>query len=351
MNQLQESLVKLVERKDLTEAEAESAMKCLMSGEATPAQIASFLTALRMKGETIQEITAFARTMRSFASCIFPNVEGPLVDTCGTGGDKIKTFNISTAAMFVAAGAGVTIAKHGNRSVTSKAGSADIIEAFGARIDLPPEEVQRCIEDIGIGFMFAPRFHGAMKHATPVRREMGIRTVFNILGPLTNPAGAQSQVMGVYDAALTEKLAQVLKNLGSKQAMVVHGLDGLDEISTIGGTQISELLKGDVRTYKVRPEDFGFKRATPEMIAGGDIAENVRTVLRVLRGEKGPKREIVLLNAAAAIFVGEKSRDIMEGIEVAANSIDSKLAYEKVVQLVEATGGDLEKLRKWEGSI
>lgn len=222
MEAMKHTISKLVDGKDLTEAEAEAVMKCVMSGEVTQAQISSFLTALRMKGETVEEITAFARVMREFAARITPKVDDILVDTCGTGGDKIKTFNVSTAAMFVAAGAGIRIAKHGNRSVTSKAGSADVIEAVGVQIDLPPEEVQRCIETIGIGFMFAPRFHGAMKHATSVRREMGIRTVFNVLGPLTNPAGAQAQLMGVYDAGLTEKLAHVLGKLGCKRAMVVH---------------------------------------------------------------------------------------------------------------------------------
>lgn len=341
----------VVKGKDLTEAEAEAAMKYIMSGEATPVQISSFLTALRLKGETVEEITAFARVMREFAARITPKVDDILVDTCGTGGDKIKTFNISTAAMFVAAGAGLLIAKHGNRSVTSKAGSADVVEALGVRIDLPPAEVQRCIETVGIGFMFAPRFHGAMKYATPVRREMGIRTVFNVLGPLTNPAGAQAQVMGVYDAALTEKLARVLGKLGCKRAMVVHGLDGLDEISTLGETQISELSGGEVRTYTITPESFGIEHASAEALAGKDVGENARTLLRILRGERGPRRDIVLLNAAAAIVVGGKAKDLHEGTAIAANSVDSGRAYEKVVQLVEATGGDVQKLKAWEASL
>lgn len=351
MNALQDALKKVVAGEDLMEAEAGAAMRSLMSGEATPAQIAAFLTALRMKGETIPEITAFARTMREFATRLSPKVEGPLVDTCGTGGDRIKTFNVSTAAMFVAAGAGVTIAKHGNRSVTSKAGSADVVEALGVKIDLQPEEVQNCIEDIGIGFMFAPKFHGAMKYATPVRREMGIRTVFNILGPLTNPAGAKAQVMGVYDAKFTEKLAHVLKNLGCERAMVVHGIGGLDEISTFGETQISELRDGAVKTYTIKPEDFGIKCSTPDEIAGKDLAGNVRTILRVLRGEKGPGRDIVILNAAAALVVGGKAKNLREGVSIATETIDSKLAHEKVVHLVEATAGDLEKLKEWEESL
>lgn len=351
MNSIQAAIRKLIEMRDLTEGEAEAAMKCIMSGEATQAQIGSFLTALRMKGETIEEITAFARVMREFAARITPKVDDILVDTCGTGGDKVKTFNISTAAMFVAAGAGIRIAKHGNRSVTSKAGSADVIEAMGVRIDLPPDEVQRCIESIGIGFMFAPRFHGAMKYATPVRREMGIRTVFNILGPLTNPASAQAQVMGVFDGALTEKLAHVLGRLGCKRAVVVHGLDGLDEISTLGETQISELKDGKVRTFKLKPEDLGIKRTSVETIAGKDLEENVRMLIRVLRGEQGPRRDIVLLNAAAAMVVGGKARDLRQGLAIAAGTIDSGRAYEKVAQLVEATAGDIQKLKGWEGGL
>jgi anthranilate phosphoribosyltransferase len=342
---IQEAIGKLVEGRDLTEAEAEEAMKCIMSGEATKAQMGSFLTALRMKGETVEEITALARVMREFATKVRPKVDGPLVDTCGTGGDRIKTFNISTAAMFAAAGAGVRIAKHGNRSVTSRAGSADVVEAVGVRVDLSPEEVERCIEDVGIGFMFAPRFHAAMRHAMGPRREIGMRTVFNILGPLTNPAGVQAQVLGVSEAGLTEKLARVLGRLGCRRAMVVHGLDGLDEISTLGGTRISELNDGELRTFTIFPEEFGFERASPEEIAGGGAEENARLLLRVLRGEKGPRRDIVLLNAAAAIVVGGKADGLHEGMSMAADSIDSGLAHEKLLQLVEATGGDLQKLR------
>lgn len=351
MNPMQVAIGKLIERKELTEAEAGDAMKCIMSGQATQAQIGSFLTALRMKGETIAEISTFARVMREFAVRINPKVDGVLVDTCGTGGDKIKTFNVSTAAMFVAAAAGVTIAKHGNRSVTSKAGSADVIEALGARIDLPPPEVQRMIEMIGIGFMFAPLFHGAMKHAIGPRREMGARTVFNILGPLTNPAGAQAQLMGVYDAALTEKLAHVLGRLGCRRAMVVHGLDGLDEISTIGKTRISELSDGEVKTYLVAPEDFGIKRVRPTDLAGGDADENAMILLKVLAGEEGPRRDIVLLNAAAAIVVSGKASGLHEGLALAARAIDSGRAYEKVVQFIKATGGNIEKLRLLEAGL
>lgn len=348
---MKHAISKVVGGENLTEAEAEAAMKCIMSGGATQAQISAFLTALRMKGETIGEITAFARVMREFAARITPKVDSILVDTCGTGGDKVKTFNISTAAMFVAAGAGIRIAKHGNRSVTSKAGSADVVEAMGVQIDLPPGEVQRCIETIGVGFMFAPRFHGAMKHAIGPRREMGIRTIFNILGPLTNPASAQGQVMGVYDGALTEKLAQVLTRLGCKRAMVVYGLDGIDEVSTLGETQISEIEDSKVSTYTISPEDFGLARTRSEAIAGKNLAENARMLLKVLRGEKGPRRDIVLLNAAAAIVVGGKAHDLHKGIAVAIDAIDSGSAYKKLVQLIEATGGSLDKLKALEATI
>jgi len=351
MSGIQESIHKLVSGADLSEEEAAGAMKSIMSGEATPSQIASFLTALRVKGETVEEITAFAKVMRQFSVKITPHVNGVLVDTCGTGGDKIKTFNVSTAAMFVAAGAGVPIAKHGNRSVTSKAGSADVVEALGVRIDMLADGVQRCIENVGIGFMFAPQFNPAMKHAAPVRKEMGIRTVFNILGPLTNPAGARAQLMGVYDASLTEKLASVLGRLGCERAMVIHGLDGLDEISTLGETKVSELKNSAVKTYKISPGDFGIPRARVEDIAGKSLEENVRMMLGVLKGDDGPKRDIVMLNAAAAILVGGKAKNMKDGLNVARKSLESGNAYDKVAQLVEASGGDIKKLKGLERSL
>ncbi len=351
MNSLTAAIGKLVEGKDLTETEAGSAMKCIMSGEATHSQISAFLTSLRIKGETIDEVTALAKVMQEFSARIKPKVDGVLVDTCGTGGDTVKTFNVSTAAMFVAAGAGVKIAKHGNRSVTSKVGSADVVEALGVRIDLPPEEVQRCIEKVGIGFMFAPVFHDAMKHAAPVRRELGVRTVFNILGPLTNPAGAEAQVVGVYDGALTEKVASVLGRLGCKRAMVVHGVDGLDEISTVGATKISELEDGVVNTYFVEPQDFGIAPADPKEIAGDGLNSNSKMLVRAVRGEISPLRDILLLNSAAAVVVGGVAKDIHEGLLIAADAIDSGRAYEKIVQLVNATGGDIAKLRSLEASL
>ncbi len=351
MSYIRSAIGKLVERKNLNDDEAAGAMKDIMSGEATPAQIGAFLAALRMKGETVDEITALAKVMRDFAIKIDPKAGDELVDTCGTGGDKIKTFNISTAAMFAAAGAGIKIAKHGNRSVTGKAGSADIMEALGAKIDLQPAEVQRCIESVGIGFMFAPVFHVAMKHAALPRWEIGISSVFNLLGPLTNPAGTRAQVIGVYGSKLTEKVAHVLDNLGCRRAMVVHGMDGLDEISTLGETKISELDNGKIRTYSVSPEDFKIERAKPDSIAGKGLDGNLRILLQVLRGKPGPCRDIVLLNAAAAIVVGGKARDLQEGIALAARAIDSGQAYEKAAQLVQCTGGDISSLRIVEASL
>ena len=348
---MKDAISKVLAGEDLTETEAQEVMRAIMSGGATQAQIGSFLTALRLKGETVAEITAFARVMRQFAARINPKVEWILVDTCGTGGDKLKTFNISTVVSLVAAGAGIPIAKHGNRSVTSKAGSADVMEALGVRIDLEPPRVERCIEEIGYGFMFAPVFHGAMKYATPVRREIGIRTVFNILGPLTNPANAGAQVLGVYDRDLVETLANVLAKLGVERAMVVHGLDGLDEISNLGRTQISELKGGEVKTYFVEPMDFGFELARPEDIKGYDRDANAILLLKLLRGGDGPRRNVVLMNSAAAMVVGGKASDFEEGVELAEESIDNGDAYKKLRDLIKATGGDMSRLEALEAKL
>lgn len=331
---------KLVEGKDLNSGEAEEAMKLIMSGSATDAQIGGFLTALRMKGETVDEISACAGVMRTFAQRIDPKVDGTLVDTCGTGGDKIKTFNISTISAFVIAGAGIPIAKHGNRSVTSKAGSADLLEALGMKMDMAPKDVEKAIEDIGIGFMFAPTFHRAMKYAIGPRKEIGIRTVFNILGPLTNPANAQAQILGVYDADLTEKMASVLGNLGTERALVVHGIGGLDEISTFGETKVSELKNGVVDTYKLKPEDFEIERVTPEELSGGDAKQNADIAVRLLKDkESGARRDIVLLNSAAGIYVGGMADSIADGISAAEESIDSGAAYDKLTGLVDISRG------------
>jgi len=311
-----------------------------MRGDATPSQIAAFITALRMKGETVEEITGCAEKMREHAINIFPHVKN-LVDTCGTGGDVSGTFNISTISALVAAGAGVIIAKHGNRSVSSRCGSADVLEALGVKIDLEPKKVEECINQVGIGFIFAPNFHKAMRFAAPTRKEIGIRTIFNILGPLTNPARATAQVLGVFSPDLTEMMAKVLGNLGVKRALVVHGMDGLDEISISDRTKATYLHEGKLETYFIKPEDFDLPRGRREDILGGSVGENAEITLRTLRilknEEKEAKRHIILLNAAAAIYVGGKAKDLKEGIRLAAESIDSGAAYRKLEELIQFT--------------
>ena len=329
---IHEAMLALLHRQPLTADEATAVMSVVMEGEATPAQIASLLTALRMKGETVEEIAGFARAMRAKAVCIAPR-RTPLVDTCGTGGDRLKTFNISTAAAFVVAGAGVAVAKHGNRSVTSKSGSADVLEALGVNLAVSPETVERCIEQIGVGFLFAQRFHPAMKHAGPVRREIGFRTVFNVLGPLTNPAGAPCQVMGVYDPDLTEPLANVLQLLGSTRAFVVHGMVGLDEWSTAGPTRVSELRDGAVTTRLYTPADLGLPEVAPDALAGGNPAENAQLILDLFHGATGPKRDIVLLNAAAALLAADHAPDMPTALHQAATALDTGAALEKLEQL------------------
>lgn len=333
---IQQAIQKLVEGLHLTEEEATAAMTVIMDGEATPAQIGAFITALRIKGETVDEIAGFAKVMREKADRITPTAS-PIVDTCGTGGDGANTFNISTTAAFVVAGAGAAVAKHGNRSVSSKCGSADVLEALGVRIDLDPETVRECIEQVGIGFLFAPRFHASMKHAIGPRREVGIRSVFNVLGPLTNPACAQAQVVGVYDSALTHPIAHVLSRLGVREAYVVHGLERLDEISISGETQISHLKDGTVETFRIRPEDAGLKTAKPEAMSGGDAQENAAIVRSVLKGESGPRRDVVLLNASAALVVAGIASDLAHGVTIAAEAIDSGRAYEKLEALIDFT--------------
>jgi len=324
---------KAADGSDLSPEEANAAMSEIMSGETSPVQIAAFLVAMRMKGETVEEVTEFTRVMREHVRPVRPTAR-PLVDTCGTGGDAIKTFNVSTAAAFVSAGAGVAVAKHGNRSVTSKCGSADVLEALDIRFDLTPEEVARCVDEMGIGFMFAPSYHPAMKHAMPVRRELGLRTVFNMLGPLTNPAGAQAQVLGVYAPELTELHCGVLRNLGSERAFVVHGIAGLDEFSTLGETRVTELRDGELRTYEMVPEDVGVERAAgPEHIQGGSAQENAEVLVGVLEGGKGPARDMVVLNAAAAVAAGGKADTLQDAVPVAVESIDSGAARAKLAQL------------------
>ncbi|MFH2011303.1 MAG: anthranilate phosphoribosyltransferase [Pseudomonadota bacterium] len=330
---ISKAIEKVIEGINLSETEMVEVMNQIMGGEATPAQIASFITALRMKGETVEEITGAARVMREKAIKIKTN--SPIViDTCGTGGDGANTFNISTTSAFVAAGAGITVAKHGNRSVSSNCGSADVLKALGVNIEADTNTVERCLNENGIGFLFAPLLHGAMKYAIGPRREIGIRTVFNILGPLTNPAEASVQLIGIYSKELTEKIAAVLCNLGSKHAFVVHGEDGLDEISLTTKTKVSELKNGKVDTYWIKPEDFNMKPCRSEDLLGGNPEENAGITLGVLKGEKGPKRDIVLLNTAAAIVAGGKAETFAEGIMVAEESIDSGSAMKKLDGLV-----------------
>ena len=319
---IKEAISKIVKGTDLTEAEMVSVMNEVMSGGASPGQIGSFVTALRMKGETVEEITGAAKAMRAKATRIDAPA-GDLVDTCGTGGDEAMTFNISTASAFVVAGCAITVAKHGNRSVSSRSGSADVLKALGVNIEAEVSRVEECLKEAGIGFLFAPLLHGAMKYAAPVRREIGIRTIFNVLGPLTNPAGAKRQVIGVYEADLTDILAKVLFNLGSVHAFVVHGEDGLDEITLAAETKVTELKDGCVRTYHIRPEDYGFERCAPEDLKGGDPELNAGIILDVLKGKKGPQRDVVILNSAAAIAASGKSGSLEEGIAMARGSIDS----------------------------
>jgi len=347
---IKEAIGKVVEGFNLTREEMVTCMNEIMTGVATEAQIGSFITALRFKGETIEEITGAAIVMRERAVKI--NVSSALVgldrddinidretivDTCGTGGSGTNTFNISTTVAFVVSGAGLKVAKHGNRGVSSQCGSADVIKALGVNIDIPAEKVKECIESIGIGFLYAPSFHAAMKFAIGPRREIGIRTIFNILGPLTNPAGAACQVLGVYKEELTDKLANVLNNLGSKRAFVVYGLDTLDEITITGQTKVSELKNKKVRGYYIKPQDFGIKKAGLPDIKGGTIEENAAIVRKVLEGEKGPRQDVVLLNASAALIAGGMAKDFKDGIEIARQSLESGKAKEKLEKLIKVT--------------
>ena len=327
----------VVEGKDLTEAEAAAVMTEIMEGTATPAQIAAFLIGLRVKGESVAEITGCARVMRDKATFIRTPAGSTPVDTAGTGGDGAGTFNISTTSAFVAAGAGVVMAKHGNRAASSQCGSADVLEALGVDVALDPAGVEAAIAAVGIGFLFAPALHGAMRHAIGPRREIGVRTIFNILGPLTNPAHARHQLVGVYDGKLTPVLAAVLHNLGAERAFVVHGSDGLDELTTTGATTVSELRGGHVHTYEVQPEHFGLARAQPTDLQGGDAAYNASLVKRILGGEASPQRDVVLLNAAAAIAAGTADRSIADCLPRARESLDSGRALAKLEQLREFT--------------
>jgi len=328
---IKEAIKMLVGNISLSEEEMAECMREIMEGKATDAQIGALLTALRLKGETVGEITGAAKIMREKASAI-KAPEGVL-DTCGTGGDMSHTFNISTTTAFVVAGAGVPVAKHGNRSVSSQSGSADVLEALGIKIDLSPDKVERCLFETGFGFLFAPLFHPAMKYAIGPRREMGIRTIFNILGPITNPAGAKRQILGVFADKLTDILAMVLGNLGAVDAMVVHGEDGLDEVSISGKTRVSRFKGGHVENFYIEPEDFGLWRNKIEYIRGGNKEENAEITLSILRGEKGPRREIVLMNSAAALIVAGKTEDFKLAFSMAADSVDSGRALRKLEEV------------------
>jgi anthranilate phosphoribosyltransferase len=332
---IKEAIQALVVGKSLSMDEAAQVMSEIMEGQVTPAQFGAFVTALRLKGETVEEIAGLAKTMR--AKAIQVRVKGPVVDTCGTGGDGSATFNISTVAAFVVAGAGLKVAKHGNRAMSSQCGSADVLEALGVKIELTAQQVERCLEEIGIGFMFAPAFHPAMKYAAAPRREIGIRTVFNILGPLTNPAGAKAQVLGAADGSLLEKMALVLKSLGCGHALVVHGEDGLDEVTNTAKTHVCELKDGRISSYAISPENLGLSRASLDSLKGGTAEQNAARLRSILTGASGPQRDIVLMNAAAALLAGDRVASLGPGIDLAREAIDSGRALAKLEQLIKLT--------------
>ena len=332
---IKEAISLIIQNISLSEEEMAECMTEIMEGRATDAQIGAFLTALRIKGETIEEITGAARIMREKATKI--KAPDGVIDTCGTGGDMSGTFNISTTTAIVVAASGIPVAKHGNRSVSSQSGSADVLEALGVKIELPPEKVEKCLFETNFSFLFAPIFHPAMKFAINPRREIGIRTIFNILGPLTNPANARRQIMGVFADRLTDPLAAVLGNLGAEDAMVVHGEDGLDEITVCDGTRVSRYRDGRVETFYITPEDFGFKKADCKDLAGGSKNENAEITISILNGEKGPKRDIILMNSAAAIVVAGLAQDFKTAREIAEESIDSGKALEKLKEIQKVT--------------
>ena len=333
---IQQAIARLVAGANLTEQEMVDVMDQVMTGEATPIQVGAFLTALRMQGETVEEVTGAARVMREKALHVDAG-DGRVLDTCGTGGDGKNTFNISTTVAFVVAAAGVTVAKHGNRAVSSGSGSADVLGALGVRIDVPKATVEHCLREAGIGFLFAPALHGAMKYAAAPRREVGIRTIFNLLGPLTNPAGATHQLIGIYDGALIETVAQVLGNLGSRRAMVVHGGEGLDEISIGGPTAVAEWKDGAVACYTLHPEELGFEKQPAARFTAAGPAECAAMVTAVLKGETGPARDVVLINSGAALCVSERVATVAEGVSLARERIDSGAALDKLQHLVRLT--------------
>lgn len=332
---IQAIIQKLLLGENLLFQEMETTMNTIMDGKATDAQIGAFLAALRAKGESEEEIAAGARIMRDKAVQI--KLDTFAIDTCGTGGDGSGTFNISTAVAIIAASCGVYVAKHGNRSVSSKSGSADVLESLGVQIQLEPNQLTECIQNTGIGFMFAPNFHPSMRYVAPIREELGTRTIFNVLGPLTNPASVKGQVLGTYHESLTEKLAYALRSLGVEHAMVVHGLDGLDEITTTTQTKVSELVNGSIKHYYLSAEQFGLNRAKKEDLIGGSSKDNAEIIINLLNGEKGPKRDIVLLNAAAALYVGKKATSLKEGMDLAEAVLDNGLALKKLEELIEVS--------------
>jgi anthranilate phosphoribosyltransferase len=331
---LQEAIKKVVINENLTETEAYEAACEIMKGGAIPSQVGAFLMGMRMKGETVNEITGFARAMRDNASKVELDSDY-VIDTCGTGGDGGKTFNISTAVAIIAAAGGVKVAKHGNRAISSKSGSADVLQALGINIDLEPEKAKQLIDENGMAFLFAQKYHSAMKHVGPIRKELGTRTVFNVLGPLTNPAFAKGQVLGVYSKELTHPIAEVLNKLGSERALVVYGKDGLDELTTTTISYVSELKDGKVTDYEINPEKFGIKLCTAEDIKGAEAKENAEIILNIFKGEKGAKRDIVVLNSAAALYIGKAVSSIEAGIKLAEELIDSGKALEKLNELVD----------------
>ena len=335
---IQQAIAQLIEGRDLDRETARGVMDQIFTGAATDAQIGGFLVALRCKGETVDEIAGLAETMREKATRITGGRE-PLIDTCGTGGDGLGTFNISTTVAFVAAGAGLCVAKHGNRAMSSQCGSADVLAALGVNIEAAPDVVSRCLDEAGIGFLFAPMLHGAMKHAIGPRRELATRTVFNILGPLTNPAGAKRQLIGVFDGGLTSRMAGVLQALGSERAFVVRGADGLDEITLTGPSTVSELREGAITTYEVEPADFGFEAVPPEALKGGTPADNAGILTAVLDGEAGAARNVVVMNAAAAIAAGGLTASLEEGAAAAREAIDSGRARQALQTLVDVSNG------------
>jgi anthranilate phosphoribosyltransferase len=330
-----EAIQKLVERQNLSEEEARAAMDDLMSGHATDAQIAGFLTALRMKGETAEELVAFARVMRERAEAFWDGETFPVLDTCGTGGDRSGTFNISTAAAFVAAGAGARVAKHGNRSATSLCGSADVLEALGVNIQMPMDRLRAAVKDIGFGFLFAQRFHSSMKHVMPARTQLKVRTVFNIIGPLANPARPEFQVVGVTTPEIMELVAGALRGLGVRRAFVVHSLDGMDEISISSRARVIEIREGELHRMEIGPEDFGVSPAARETLRGGDAKANARMIEAVLKGEPGPRRDVVLMNAAAGLVAAGVAASLRDGFKAAAESVDSGAAWAKLAALRE----------------